>query len=265
MSQLTDQEYLRTDQYRDASNLNARSYIHQRFSTNDCPWQRWIFEQLDLPSCCHILDVGSGPGNLWLENEERLPAGWTVVLSDLSPGMLQTAKQSLGSLPHPFRYTVLDAQTLPFPDQAFDAVIANHMLYHVPHRASVLHEVYRVLRAGGRLYAATNGPDHLRELRELVTRFCPEADPGNVAHVFGLENGAAELLGHFADVICYRQQNGLVVTEAEPLIAYARSMMRRTAWENGGEALSRSVRERIAAQGAIHIQKDSGIFKATKA
>jgi SAM-dependent methyltransferase len=34
---------------------------------------------------------------------------------------------------------------------AFDAVIANHMLYHVPDRARALTEIRRVLRPGGRL------------------------------------------------------------------------------------------------------------------
>ena len=31
MSKFTDQQYLKTDQYRDSSNLNARVAIHQRF------------------------------------------------------------------------------------------------------------------------------------------------------------------------------------------------------------------------------------------
>jgi ubiquinone/menaquinone biosynthesis C-methylase UbiE len=265
MSRLTDQHYLRTEQYKDASNLNARICVHQRFSTNDYPWQRWVFDHLDLTGCCDILDVGCGPGGLWRENRERIPGGWAITLSDLSSGMVQKAQHSLGSDYPSFTYSVLDAQSIPFPDGSFDAVIANHMLYHVPERQRVLYEIRRVLRQGGHLYAATNGRQHLQELRELVARFCPNADIANVALDFGLENGAVQLSQFFAHVRIHRQENALVATEADPLIAYALSMTCQTALKQNVEAFSRSVREQISTRGAIHIQKDSGMFKATKA
>jgi ubiquinone/menaquinone biosynthesis C-methylase UbiE len=239
--------------------------VHRHFSTNDYKWYRWVFDHFDLPARCSILDVGCGPGHLWLENEDRIPAGWAITLSDLSSGMIQEARYDLRGSRRRFQYCVLDAQAIPFADECFDAVIANHMLYHVPNRERSFDEIHRVLQPGGHLYAATNGLRHLRELRELVTRFCPGADTTNAAANFGLENGAEQLSRHFASVTLRRQENTLVVTEAEPLIAYARSMMCQTALTQNIEELSRSVHEQIARQGAIHIQKDSGMFIATKA
>ena len=53
---------------------------------------------------------------------------------------------------------------LPFEADTFDAVVANHMLYHVPDRAQALAEMQRVLKPGGQVYLATNGLAHLREL-----------------------------------------------------------------------------------------------------
>jgi SAM-dependent methyltransferase len=265
MSPLTDQRYLRADQYKDASNLDARIRVHERFSTNSCKWQRWVFDHLDLPARCHILDVGCGPGNLWFESEHRIPPSSTIVLSDLSPGMLGKARQKLRGSRHRFSYRVIDAQAIPFPDESFGAIVANHMLYHVPERGRALYEIWRVLRPGGRLYAATNGLKHLQELRDLVARSCPSADTTNVAAEFGLENGAAQLSRYFTHVTCHRQEDALVVTEAESLIAYALSMMCQTASRQDLEVFSRTVREQIAEQGAIRIQKDSGLFEATKA
>ncbi|MGD2177076.1 MAG: class I SAM-dependent methyltransferase [Anaerolineae bacterium] len=265
MSHLTDQRYLQTEQYKDASNLNARICLHQRFSTNDYRWQRWVFDRLDLPGRCDVLDVGCGPGDLWLENGDRIPPSWTILLSDLSPGMLQKARHDLGSSRHRFTYRILDVQAIPFADESFDAIIANHMLYHVPDLKRALTETHRVLRPGGQLYAATNGSGHLRELRDLVAKFCADADMANPAAGFGLENGAAQLSQHFGHVTRHRQENALVVTEAEPLIAYARSMMCQTVLRQNVEALGRAAREQITARGAIHVQKDSGLFKATKA
>lgn len=61
-----------------------------RFCNEDpYPWQRRVFDHLALPAKCQVLEVGCGPGKLWLENAERLPPGWSVTLTDLSPSILQ--------------------------------------------------------------------------------------------------------------------------------------------------------------------------------
>ena len=265
MARLTDQHYLRTEQYSDASNLDARILVHERFSTNVHKWQHWVFDQLDLPEQCTILEVGCGRGSLWTENEPRIPPGWTILLSDLSPRMLRAARQHLGHGQQLVTTVALDAQAIPFPDESFDAVVANHMLFHVPDRDQALGEMRRVLRSGGRLYASTNGAEHLRELRDLITRFCPQAGIPSVAAQFGLEDGASQLSHHFVDVALYRQENALMVTEAEPLIAYVRSMICETTFAQNLEAFGRLVREEIAARGAIHVRKDSGLFTAVRA
>src|SRR4030042_5807066 len=82
MPNFQDQEYLESEQYKDASNLNARIQLHQRFSTNPHGWFCWIFDQFDLPSKPNILEIGCGPGILWLDNRDRIPAGWSIRLSD---------------------------------------------------------------------------------------------------------------------------------------------------------------------------------------
>jgi len=47
-----------SDQCNDASKLNARIFLHQRFSTNKYGWLPWIFDQLELPSDVQILELG---------------------------------------------------------------------------------------------------------------------------------------------------------------------------------------------------------------
>ena len=54
----------------------------------------------------------------------------------------------------------------PYDDASFDAVIANHMLFHVPDRAKALAEMRRVLRPGGKLYTSTMGETHKKTLRD---------------------------------------------------------------------------------------------------
>ena len=88
----TERDYLLTEQYRDAAKLRARMGLHERFSVNPYGWHRWVFDQLDLSPRGRVLELGCGPAALWRENGERIPAGWTVVLADLSPGMLREAR-----------------------------------------------------------------------------------------------------------------------------------------------------------------------------
>ncbi len=133
-----------------------------------------------------VLDVGSGPGYFAERLREELAA--QVVAVDASPRMVELARG------RGLEARVADVQDLPFPDGAFDAVVANWMLYHVPDLGRGLAEIVRVLRPGGHLVAATFGEDHLREL--WVWLEYEEA----AAVGFSRENGAAALGRHFARV-----------------------------------------------------------------
>ncbi len=165
MTQLTDPSYLRR-QYGNSSNLDARVNLHQRYSVNQYGFHHWTFDQLHLSSDEHVLELGCGPGHLWAENRERLPAHFNLALSDFSSGMLSAARNRLSGIPA--AYHVADAQHIPSPNQAFDLLIANHMLYHVPDLTQALAAIRRVLHSQGRLIAATNGQSHMQELTELL-------------------------------------------------------------------------------------------------
>jgi ubiquinone/menaquinone biosynthesis C-methylase UbiE len=197
MSDFQDRGYLTSEQYRDADNLNACIHLHHRFSTNPYGWFYWIFDQFHLPFDAYILEVGCGPGTLWLENRDRLPADWNITLSDLSPGMIQDAQANLASTRKNFTYKVLDAAEIAFLNSTFDAVVANHMLYHLPDRQKALGEITRVLRPDGYLYASTNGENHLRELTEIINQLPQSAEyyhsSSFSADEFTLENGSQQL------------------------------------------------------------------------
>jgi len=262
---LTDRERV-CEQYRDSANLDARVQLHQHFSTNKYGWHHWAFDQLGLTAEQRVLEIGCGPGHLWRSNRARVPGHLALTLSDLSAGMLREARNQLGA-GDPFQWVVADVQQLPFEQAAFDLVIANHMLYHVPDRAKAFGEIQRVLRRGGRFHAATNGRGHLRELGELAVRFAPDAASWVAGHgdsiSFTLENGADQIGRHFSHVELRRYEDALVVTEAQPLLAYVLSGTARSAL--AGErlaAFAAFIEREIATQGAIRIGKDSGLFVA---
>jgi ubiquinone/menaquinone biosynthesis C-methylase UbiE len=263
MSWIVDQAHLRSQQYRDASNLNARMRLHALFSTNTYGWFPWVMDQIDLPPCCDILELGCGQGDLWRNNAGRIPEGWQITLSDFSPGMLQQAQQNLAPLPHPFLFAIIDATAIPLADGAMNAVIANHMLYHVPNRPRTLAEIRRVLKPGGRLFASTIGGEHLRELDTLEKRFDPTIDDINTPSTrsFTLENGAQQLTPWFSDISMSRYPDALLVTQVAPLVDYVLSTVKMD--QQRREELAEFLAQEMKAQGgAFYIGKDSGIFRA---
>jgi ubiquinone/menaquinone biosynthesis C-methylase UbiE len=74
---------------------------------------------------------------------------------------------------HALQFVGHDAQALPFATHSVDAIIANHMLYHMPNMPAVYAEFCRVLKPGGRLYAATISRDNMRELDASVSHVYP--------------------------------------------------------------------------------------------
>jgi ubiquinone/menaquinone biosynthesis C-methylase UbiE len=264
MSDLSRKQYLLNEQYKDASNLNARIQLHQRFGTSKIDWHRWVFEQFALAEDSRILELGSGPGHLWQKNLERIPPHCQITLSDFSEGMLQEAKNNLAHSAARFSFQVIDAQSIPFKDASFDIVVANHMLYHVPDRTCAFSEIKRVLQPQGRFYAATNGEAHLQEIRDLVQRCFPfSANRKRRENSFSLENGAAQLAPWFSHVEMRRYEDALVVTEVEPLVAFVLSTRAKLVLtEEQVHQLREIVTRELAQHGAIAITKATGLFVA---
>src|SRR5437870_10084242 len=176
-----NRSYLLNEQYRDASNFAARVRLSARFKTNPGNFHRWIFERLNLPPRSRVLELGCGPGLFWRSNLDQIPADWQITLSDFSPGMLRDAERVLGDRSKRFNFRRIDAQAIPFDDASLDAVIANHMLYHVPDRPKALAEIRRVLKPEGWLYATTVGDSHMREVWQLVRGVVGSANIGTAA------------------------------------------------------------------------------------
>lgn len=255
-------------QYSTSANLDARIRLHAGFSTNHYGWLPWVFDQLlALPPTATLLEIGCGTGQLWTANGARIPAGWTLILSDQSPGMLDTAAAALKPLPRPLLFEQIDAQQIPYADGYFDAVIANHMLYHVPDLPKAISEIHRVLKPGGHLFAGTNGKAHMVGLGELAGRFDPALNIKSFLAIdnFQLENGGDKLAQFFPHIECRLYEDALVVDQPTPLVDYILSMAPHARFTEQRTALHEFVVQALAAQGgAIRIEKATGLFIATK-
>jgi SAM-dependent methyltransferase len=262
---ISDPNYV-SAQYQNASGLNARSRLHQRFSTNPYGWQRWLFDQMKFPKKGCILELGCGPGSLWLDNLDRIPSGLDFSLSDFSTGMVLQARANLTGYCSFHQFTCIDAQSIPFSSCCFDAVIANHMLYHIPNMEKALKEIQRVLKLGGRFYASTIGQNHLHELTDLVTHYDPRLTTwaSIPADSFTLENGSYVLGTHFSEISLHRYADALLVTEVDPLVNYILSGRIEVEYDRRLELAMLVERVLKGNGGRFFITKDAGVFESIK-
>ena len=106
--------------------------------------RRRSIEGLSLQAGERVLIVGAGTGL----DLPLLPAGVSVLATDLTPAMLERARPRLRP---GVELRVMDAQRLELPDASFDAAILHLIVAIVPDPAACLREAARVVRPGGRI------------------------------------------------------------------------------------------------------------------
>ena len=209
-------------QYQNATNISARIRLHRNHSVNRQGWFPWIYEQCRITDGMKILELGCGNGALWTENLSRLPEHVSVTLSDISEGMLRDARRSIGSLDARFSFRAFDCASIPFEDQSFDLVIANHVLFYCRDIPRVCREVRRVLTPRGRFLCSAYGRAHMQEISSLVREFDSRIvlSAEKLYERFGLENGRRLLASVFSAVDCRLYEDSICLDRAEPLIEY---------------------------------------------
>ncbi|MDA8221762.1 class I SAM-dependent methyltransferase [Desulfosporosinus sp.] len=94
-----------------------------------------------------VLEVGVGTG----KNLEYYPLDCNIIGVDLSPGMLNRAKERAKLLKHPVKLLEMDAQNLNFQNDTFDTVVATCVFCSVPDPIRGLKEIKRVCRPQGKV------------------------------------------------------------------------------------------------------------------
>jgi ubiquinone/menaquinone biosynthesis C-methylase UbiE len=103
-----------------------------------------------------VLDVGCGTGTLALAAKRRVGREGAVHGIDPSPEMIARARSKARSRDLDVAFDEAVVQSLPFPDETFDAVLAVLTVHQLPHDdlQKALREIERVLKPGGRLFVA---------------------------------------------------------------------------------------------------------------
>lgn len=289
-----------TQQYENASNLRARIAIHELFSTNKEGWMPWFFKELkqelsmmssnyknynkkisneniselsnlDLKQPnIKILELGCGDASLWNKNFNHIPSNWEITLTDFSDGMLKDAKKNLGEKRSRFNFKIVNAENIPFEEESFDVVIANHMLYHVPNINKALKEINRALKSEGILFASTVGKNHMKEIREIISTFdiySLTSESWEITDSFQLENGLKIVSEYFNMVELKRYKDNLKVTDPVYILDYIFSMPGNNKVNLSSKDLKKIydyLEDNIKEKENIYITKDTGYFKGNK-
>lgn len=134
------------------------------------PVTRALIEEADIRDGSHVLDVAAGPGEPSLTIADVVGPSGSVMCTDVVPEMVEAAEREAkrrGVANIQFRQT--SADSLPFGNNTFDAVVCRLGVMFFPDPVAGLSEMLRVTRPKGRISLAVWGSRDLNPFSYAVT------------------------------------------------------------------------------------------------
>jgi SAM-dependent methyltransferase len=272
------QQFLLEHAFADAQGVLLRKRMHDEYSVPSVDLPKWVLDRFDWQGDEVVLDIGSGPGIYLSEALTRIKPE-QYIAGDFSLGMLQALQQQAGEVS--VKMGVMDVEQLPFADESFNVVLANHILSYVPNVDQAIAEIRRVLkRPTGVLIAATNSEFTMPEFNTLMQRAVrllrrSGGDDGtelSVVDHFSLESGTMILARHFPAVARYDIPSMFVFHDAEPVTDYIEScrpfyeprLPEGILWEEFMTIMADQIRRLVDHFGELMINKLSGVVIGTE-
>lgn len=221
---ITGMERSVKEQYKNDKNLKIRTNLHS-YNINKVDWDQWCFGNISFPKNSKVLELGCGSGKFWCRNADSLRKDLNICVSDFSKSMLKIAKENLKDIKHKFIFKEINAENIPFNDDTFDVVFAQHMIYFVPDIDKALNEIKRVLRPGGIFYVTANSKYSMEELNKLVENFDSKSglNSNGYSTRFELENGKEVLERYFKNIDINILNGKIIIDNPEPVVSYKAS------------------------------------------
>ena len=255
-------------QYMDSSNLDASIKLQDRFSSNRHGWYKWTFNNIKLDKKYKVLEIGCGNGALWSKNINLLDKDISITLTDVCEEMINSAKKSLSNYSDIFDFQIVDPYNIPFENESFDLVIANHILFYMKDVDKVLNEIKRVLKIGGYFYSSTIDSKNMKELESLVKGFNSniKISEEKISSNFGLENGEGILSKHFCQIKKYLYEDKLVINDAKGILEYIYSIPGNIIEliDTKKKDFEKYIDSNINKQGNIYITNNQVLFESIK-
>lgn len=116
-------------------------------------WKRYAAAISQVKSGQCVLDLAGGSGDVTQLLAKRVGPEGLVILADLNADMLQVGRNRLldTGLFNNIRFVQANAQSLPFPNDAFHCLTISFGLRNVTDKEEALRSMYRVCKPGGKL------------------------------------------------------------------------------------------------------------------
>src|SRR5438128_6278156 len=172
-----------------------------------------------------VLDVACGTGVVAI-TAARI--GANVIGLDLTPELLERARENSGVAEVDVDWREGDVEALPFQDGAFDVVLSQFGHMFAPRPEVAIREMLRVLKPGGTIAFSTWPPELLiGRLFALTGRYLPPPPPGVVPpHLWGDPNVVHERLG---DAVKDLRFDRATMRVPAPSLQNNRTVMEKTA------------------------------------
>jgi ubiquinone/menaquinone biosynthesis C-methylase UbiE len=187
------------------------------------------------------LDIGCGNGTSSRALAAAIGPLGSLVGLDLSPAMLQRARDSLDGQLSAATFLVGDASDPQLPEGSFDVVISSLVIFFLPDPAEALSRWVPLPAPGGRIGLSTFGPpsEEWQALESHLRAFMPPLDPRMVGpqSPFASDEGMAALLAGAGAVDVQTSTRRIDVTfdTFEQWHRFSRSVGQRVAWERMSE------------------------------
>ncbi len=152
-------------------NADERVCLLKKYSNEPEGWSKWIFNHVGLSDGQKIMDAGSGGGNLWRYNLDRIPENVTVCCVDKHNTHADTFYEYAKEMPH-FLFVWNDLETMEFVEE-YDCIFFNHVVYYIEDPIALYYKFSKALKSDGQFICTWGGSLLLENLAKLLVDFMP--------------------------------------------------------------------------------------------
>jgi len=131
-----------------------------------------LVQQVDPMAGEMILDFGTGTSEIAILLKKEMPA-INITGIDIDPKVLAIARKKIERQNVDIQLLEYNGNTFPFPNNYFDKIVSCLVFHHLSpeQKQDALHEIFRVLKAGGKIYIADWGLERNKTKAKFINVF----------------------------------------------------------------------------------------------
>lgn len=236
-------------------------------------WAKRVADAAQIGAGDRVLDVACGTGVLARTALGRVRPGGSVVGLDINPGMLSVAARIAPKI----EWRQGSAESLPYEDQSFNAVISQFGLMFFTDRRAALEEMVRVLVPGGAVFDSLDNIPAYADMAAILERVVGKRAADALRFPFSL-GGTEELTTLFADASIasavvtthevmtrFSSVRSMVLADVRGWFPLAQVVLDEGQLEDLLAAAERALKPFVTASGTVEFETRAHIVTAARA